>query len=180
MRTKLFLILSIALSAIAMTGCGSAKPKDPKVAYEDSISHIVAQTLMQQRDFVLTANRITLGTSGMLHVYDNLNFILVDGDECTLQLTLNSAMFAPFTAKGTISNYKYSESKNGEAKVSFRFNGRIGSGTVTINLYKDSDLAVAYIDATFRRGRATFYGPIRSTSRTVIKIEKEQPHTPLE
>ncbi len=180
MRTKLFAIFFVALSMIAMTGCGTAKPKDPQIAYEDSISHIVAQTLLQQREFVLTANRITLGSSGMLHVNDNLNFILVKGDECTLQLTLNNAMFAPFTAEGKVSNYTYSESKKGEAKVSFRFNGRLGSGTVTITLYKDSDMAMAYIDATFRRGRATFYGPVRSTSPTIIKIPKVQPQTTAE
>lgn len=179
MRTKLFVIsrlfviLGVALSVLAMTGCGAAKPKDPQQAYEDSISHIVAKTLMQNREFVLTANRITLGQSGMLYVSDNLNFIMVEGEECTIQLALNYGLFYPFTFKGTVTNYSYKESKNGEANVSFHFNGRIGSGDVIINLYKDSDSAVGYIDSTFRRGRASFYGPIRATSRTIIEIPKQ-------
>lgn len=174
MKNKIFAILSVLSSIVTMAGCGTAKTVDPQQAYEDSISHVVAQTLLQHKEFVLTADRITLGPSGMIYVSDNLNFIMVEGEECTIQLALNYGLFYPFTFKGTITNYEYKETKKGEANVSFNFNGRLGSGDVSINLYRDSDLAVGYINSTFRRGRASFYGPIRSTSRTIIELPKQQ------
>lgn len=153
-------------------GCGSSKPTDPQQAYEDSISHLVATKLLEQRQFVLTASRLTLGVSPIINVPDANNFIMLDGDECTVQMALTYNGMRPYTAKGTISNYKYNKSDKGDVTVSFRFNGRLGSGDVRIILHKGSNQATGYIDATFSRGRSTFYGAVYATSRQLIKLEE--------
>lgn len=173
-RYSIFMMLVMAAVLAFTSGCSSSKSqKDPEAALQDSLANIVANKLVDQRDFVLTASRITLGNSPMIQVFDNMNFIYVNGDDCTLQLSFNNANFPPFTAKGTVSNYSVTRGKKGETTVRFRFNGRLGTADVNIILYKDSNQATAYVDATFRRGRCTFYGELKPTSRQVIEIRKE-------
>lgn len=170
--TRLFISLFLAALALTFSGCGTSKPKDPQKAYEDSIAYVVAKTLLERQQFVLTASRLQLGNSRMLTVSDANNFIMVDGNDGTIQMSLNYGLFGPYTAKGTISNYKYTEQKNGDATATFRFNGRIGSGDVRITVSKKAaNDATGYVDATFSRGRSAFFGAIYSIKQEVIKLD---------
>lgn len=170
MKSKL-LIFTILLAAIAtMTSCSASRNRTPEQIRQDSIANIVAQKLIDDREFVLTANRVSIGSSPIIQVFENSNFILIDGDNCAMQLSPRSSAGA-FNARGTVSGYTVSKSKNGDVNVRFQFNGKLGTGDVFLTLYNGATQATAYIDATFGRGRSTFYGKIEPINSKVIKLD---------
>lgn len=170
MKSK-FLIFSLLLAAIAtMASCSASRNRTPEEIRQDSIANIVANKLLENREFVLTANRISIGNSPIIQVFESSNFILVDGEKCAMQLSPRSSLGA-FNARGTVSGYSVSKSNNGDVNVKFHFNGKLGTGDVFLTLYAGSTNAVAYIDATFGRGRSTFYGKIEPIKTSVIKLE---------
>ncbi len=170
MKSKLF-IFSFLLAAVAtMASCSATHNRTPEQIRQDSIANIVAQKLIDDREFVLTANRVSIGSSPIIQVFENSNFILIDGDNCAMQLSPRSSAGA-FNARGTVSGYTVSKSKNGDVNVRFQFNGKLGTGDVFLTLYSGGTQATAYIDATFGRGRSTYYGKIEPIKTSVIKLE---------
>lgn len=170
MKSKL-IVLSILLAVFAMmASCSASRNRSPEQIRQDSIANVVAQKLITDREFVLTANRVSIGSSPIIQVFENSNFILIDGDACAMQLSPRSSAGA-FNARGNVSGYTVSKSKNGDVNVRFQFNGKLGSGDVSLTLYSGGTQATAYIDTTFGRGRSTFYGKIEPIKTSVIKLE---------
>lgn len=169
MKSKL-LIFSILLVAIAtMSGCSASHNRTPEQIRQDSLANVVAQKLIDDREFVITANRVSIGSSPIMQVFEESNFILVNGDECAMQLSPRNAA-GGFNARGTVSGYKVSKSANGDVSIRFNFNGKLGTGDVFITLYAGGTQATAYIDATFGRGRSSYYGRLQPINSKVIKL----------
>lgn len=170
MKSK-FIVFTLLLSAlVSMVGCTVGRNRTTEEIRQDSIANIVAQKIIADREFVLTANRVSIGSSPIIQVFEASNFILVNGDDCALQLSPRSSAGA-FNARGTVSGYSVSKSSNGDVNVKFHFNGKLGTGDVFLTLYAGGTRSVAYIDATFGRGRSTFYGKIEPIKTSVIKLE---------
>lgn len=170
MKSKL-IIFSLLLAAVAsMASCSASRNRTPEEIRQDSIANLVAQKLLDSREFVLTANRVSIGSSPIIQVFEESNFILVNGSDCALQLSPRSSVGA-FNARGTVSGYSVNKSANGDVSVKFHFNGKLGTGDVFLTLYAGGTRSVAYIDATFGRGRSTFYGKIEPIKTSVIKLE---------
>lgn len=170
MKSK-FIVFALILAVVAtMVSCSASHNRTPEQIRQDSIANIVAQKLLEDRQFVLTANRVSVGNSPIIQVFENSNFILVDGDDCVMQLSPRTSAGA-FNARGTVSGYQVTKGSNGEVSVKFHFNGKLGTGDVFLTLYKGATQATARIDATFGRGRSTFYGKIEPIKTSVIKLE---------
>ncbi len=170
MKSKILVFALIIAAVATMASCSASKNRTPEQIRQDSIANVVAQKLIDDREFVLTANRVSIGSSPIIQVFETSNFILVDGDDCAMQLSPRSSAGA-FNARGTVSGYSVSKSENGDVNVKFHFNGKLGTGDVFITLYAGGTRAIGYIDATFGRGRSTFYGQIQPINSKVIKIE---------
>lgn len=170
MKSKL-LIFSLLLAAIAtMVSCSASRNRTPEQIRQDSLANVVAQKLIDEREFVLTANRVSIGSSPIIQVFEESNFILVNGEECALQLSPRTSAGA-FNARGTVSGYQVNKSANGDINVKFHFNGKLGTGDVFLTLYAGGTQAMAYIDATFGRGRSSYYGRLQPISSKVIKLD---------
>ncbi len=170
MKSKIVIFALILAAAISMASCSATHNRTPEQIRQDSIANVVAQKLLEDREFALTANRVSVGNSPIIQVFENSNFILVDGDNCAMQLSPRSAAGA-FNARGTVSGYQVTKGSNGDVNVKFHFNGKLGTGDVFITLYKGATQATARIDATFGRGRSTFYGKIEPIKTSVVKLE---------
>lgn len=170
MKSKL-IILSLLLVAVStMAGCSASHNRTPEQIRQDSLANVVAQKLIDDREFVITANRVSIGSSPIIQVFEESNFILVNGDECAMQLSPRNTA-GGFNARGTVSGYRVSKSANGDVSVRFNFNGKLGTGDVFITLYAGGTQATAYLDATFGRGRSSYYGRLQPISSKVIKLD---------
>lgn len=169
MKSSIFSILLVAV-ILSMFGSCASHNRTPEEIRQDSIANIVAAKVIDDREFVLTANRISIGSSPIIQVFEESNFILVDGDNCALQFTPRNSAGA-FNARGTVSGYQVTRTDKGDVNVRFHFNGKLGTGDVFLTLYAGGTNATAYIDATFGRGRSTYYGRIQPINTKVIKLD---------
>lgn len=172
---KLCGLIPLICIAIVMctSSCGSVSGGKSKYSYADSVAHNVARMQMTNRQFVLTASRITIGNSPTMNVTDNTNFVLVNGEDGIIQLSprigggFNGV--GGFTTSGKVQDYKVKESNNGDLLVTFRLMATIGSAEVRINLFKGYNGAQALVDATFSRGKATLNGEIKALNANYIE-----------
>lgn len=168
MKKQLYIIAAIIVAIIASvstTGCKTGATS-AEAAYADSVANNVARLQLKYRQFVLTADRITINNSPILNVSDNTNFIHVDSVKGVVQIS-PSYFGGPnsvggITITGDVSNYNIKESKNGDITVSYRVSAAIGSSDVRITLPNGGRNAEATINATFNRNRVTLYGEIRA------------------
>ena len=144
------------------------KAREKKLkALADSIAFIDAQKGVAEGYFVVTADRMMLGNSGRMYNSPNssTNFILVQGDTGTVQIAFENGMMGAnglggITVEGMIGNIKSSTSKNGDVHYSFSILGTGISAQITIDLYKNSNQAVAIVSPNFMSDRLTVYGPL--------------------
>ena len=170
MKRHLISALATAAITIAAITTGSCKPVSPEETarrvYADSVANNVAQLQLKYRQFVLTADQITINHSPIINVSDNTNFILVDSLTGVVQVSPRFSggpnSLGGITVTGDVSNYSMKTAKNGDVTVTYRLSAPIGTTDVRILLYKHSNKAEATINATFNRGRATLKGEIKA------------------
>lgn len=144
------------------------KAREKKLkALADSVAFVDAQAGVAERYFVITAERMALGNTGRMYNMPNssTNFILVQGDKATVQIAFENGMLGAnglggITVEGMVGDIKKSVSKKGDVSYSFNVQGTGISAQITIDLYKNSNQAVAVVDPNFFSGRLTVYGPL--------------------
>ena len=165
---------AIAQKIEQVTGIPKNETKAEKKAREkklkalaDSMAFIDDQKGVAEGYFVVTADRMMLGNSGRMYNSPNssTNFILVQGETGTVQIAFENGMLGAnglggITVEGMIGNIKTSTSKNGDVHYSFSILGTGISAQITIDLYKNSNQAVAIVSPNFMSDRLTVYGPL--------------------
>ena len=136
-------------------------------ALADSVAFIDAQMGVADRYFVITADRMMLGNSGRMYNFPNssTNFILVQGDRGTVQIAFENGMLGAnglggITVEGMVGDIRKTVSKKGDVQYIFSILGTGISAQVTIDLYRNSNQAVAVVSPNFFADRLTVYGPL--------------------
>lgn len=173
MKTRLtaFVAAMLVIAFFLPTSCKTAYNADPQQRALDSIAYQTAQKLIQGKGFMLSGDQLSMGNSPMFNVTSNTNFIIVEGNGATVQISPGIGAgpngVGGITFRGDVSDYKVDTSRK-DAVATFRFSANGGSGDIRIVLYRNSNKATAYINSTFYRGKAQLQGQILPLGGTQI------------
>lgn len=141
---------------------------------EDSLRFEVVKQSVNDMRFVVVADRVRDKTGRTINVNSTTNFVLVQGDEATVQLAFEGAFSGPnglggITLNGKISNVKCEIDKRGNLVFSMMVNGTGISADVSFTIPKNSNRCDATVDSNFHSTRITFSGELKPYSSKVFK-----------
>jgi len=131
----------------------------------DSLLFEEAKRNMENRNFILEADRVVFKRGRSVYVMSNTNFIAVKGEKATVQVAFNVPAsglngLGGVTVDGRISSYKVTYGKKGNMDVSMSVTGVGISARVNISLPKGTNQASADIYPNFNSNRLTLEGEI--------------------
>ncbi len=135
----------------------AAMAAEQKVWYEKAVQAI------NDREFVLEADKITFRYGRFTYVNANTNFISLHGDKATVQMAFNSPYAGPngiggITVDGTVSDVKISTDKRGNMTLSMFVQGAAISAIVNIQMFEGINQCAAEIIPNFNGNRIKFSG----------------------
>ncbi|PXV69176.1 uncharacterized protein DUF4251 [Dysgonomonas alginatilytica] len=172
MKTILFILTSITL---VLTGCSTTK--DPVASAvndaEQQMRYDMAIEALNNREFVLEADRITFKYGQNAFVSPNTNFISMSGDKATIQLAFNSPYAGPngmggITVDGSVTNVKMKTDKKGNVTYSMNVMGAGVSAIVFFNITAGTNQCSARVTPNFNSQVITFTGYIYSKEESNV------------
>lgn len=157
-----------ALTALLLTGC---KAQDPAVKAANDAEQKAwfdkAVQALNDREFVLEADRITFKRGNFAYVNANTNFVSMHGNKATIQLAFNSPYAGPngiggITVDGSATNVKMETDKKGNVTFSMSVSGIGVSANVVIEMVNGSNKCSATVYPNFSGNRITFSGDLYS------------------
>lgn len=163
MKTIIYLFISITL--VIFTGCKSQQ--DPirealNKAEQDALFENALQAV-NDRDFVLEADRITFKYGRFAYVNSSTNFISLKKDKATIQMAFNSPYAGPngiggITVDGIASNIKIETDKKGNLSFRMTVQGVGISAEVSFNIIRGSNECSVLVNPNFNNNKTTFSG----------------------
>lgn len=167
MKWKFLLLIVLPFMLL---GC-KASQKDPvaeqqKKAEEQAereARFVKTVAALENRDFVIEADRINFRGGQFAYVSANTNFISLKGGDATIQLAFNSPYAGPngiggITVDGKVSDVKMTTDKRGNITYTMSVNGIAVSAQVMINVWKGDNACYATVIPNFNGNRITFNG----------------------
>jgi len=172
MRRIIFLLVAVS---IVLSGCKSQQ--DPvkaaiSKAEQDAIYEKAIQAL-NNREFVLEADRITFKYGRFAYVNSSTNFISLHGDKATVQLAFNSPYAGPngiggITVDGRASNIKMETDKKGNVTFSMSVQGVGISANVSFDMVQGTNECSATVTPNFSSNRITFSGELYNENESSV------------
>lgn len=139
----------------------------------DSIIALRAEKAVNQRKFVIEADRVEFKYGETVYVNSNTNFVSVDGDKSVVQVAFNGPISGPngiggITLDGTISNFEQKKDKKGNIIISMNVMGSGISALININMYVGSNKASVTILPNFNSNRLTLTGVVVPLSKSRV------------
>lgn len=136
-----------------------------KEAAEAKLRYETALNAIKEKAFVLEADKITFKRGQFIYVTSFTNFIMVNGERATVQLTFNTMRSGPngiggITVDGTISEPKIKISKRGTVDYTFSIQGIGISAQINLTLNEGDNTASADVNPNFNSNRTTMSGVI--------------------
>ena len=150
--------------------------KEAKKAAEKAAQEALFQQALlaiNNKDFVLEADRVEGKRGQFVYVSSNTNFVAVKDDEATVQLALNGAFSGPngvggITVEGKTSKVEIEQDKKGNASFSMMVQGVGISAQLTFRMTKGSNECTATILPNFNSNRISFTGKILPTAQSTV------------
>lgn len=177
------LLCSMTLPLQAQESNGKAAEKAAKKAEKEAkkaAEKAAQEALFQQallainnKDFVLEADRVEGKRGQFVYVSSNTNFVAVKDDEATVQLALNGAFSGPngvggITVEGKTSKVEIEQDKKGNVSFSMMVQGVGISAQLTFRMTKGSNECTATILPNFNSNRISFTGKILPTAQSTV------------
>ncbi|MDU1905766.1 MAG: DUF4251 domain-containing protein [Dysgonomonas sp.] len=149
---------------IFLSGC---KTQDPVLAAAEQERQDLLFTnaiqALNDRDFILEADRITFKYGTPVNVASNTNFISLQGDKATIQIAFTGRGGGPngiggITVDGRASNVEVKTDKKGNVSFSMMVIGVGVSAQVIFDMPKGTNYCSATITPNFNSNRTTFTG----------------------
>ena len=155
------LILSLALLSVFSTYAKSDvdEQKAVEVAKNDSIDSVKAKNALQTNTFAFLCDKIE-AEGQFFYVSENMNYFTTNGDRAMLQISPMDAYFDGINLKGSVSSSSIRTDKKGNTIARYTLCGRLLNATLTLTLFKDSNIAQAFINPDFTSGSFTMFGSI--------------------
>lgn len=152
-----------------------AEKEARKAAEEAAEEALFQQALLaiNNKDFVLEADRVEGKRGQFVYVSSNTNFVAVKDDEATVQLAFNGAFSGPngvggITVEGKTSKVEINQDKKGNISFSMMVQGVGISAQLTFRMAKGSNECTATIMPNFNSNRISFTGKILPTARSTV------------
>lgn len=169
MRTTILL----AVLALMLGSCKSQQDPAQKAAEkaakeaQGQMQFDKAMQAVNNKAFVLEADRVTFKNGQFVYVNANTNFISMHDGKSTVQLAFNSPYAGPngiggITVTGTVSNFKTETDKKGNVTISMAVMGVGISANVSIQLINGSNVCSATVYPNFSGNIITFSGNLYS------------------
>lgn len=150
--------------------------KEAKKAAEKAAQEALFQQALlaiNNKDFVLEADRVEGKRGQFVYVSSNTNFVAVKADEATVQLALNGAFSGPngvggITVEGKTSKVEIEQDKKGNVSFSMMVQGVGISAQLTFRMTKGSNECTATILPNFNSNRISFTGKILPTAQSTV------------
>ncbi len=160
-------------SLLIFSGCRVTKEEAAAIAAEDRAWFDLAVQALNERDFVLEADRVDFRRGRFAYVNANTNFISLNGNRATIQMAFNSPYAGPngiggITVDGSASNVKMERDKNGNITFSMMVQGVAVSANVTFQMMKGTNKCTATVTPNFNSNRITFTGSLFPTSQSNV------------
>ncbi len=176
MKNILFFIAIIVLASCSSTKNVNKGQTDQQKVSEEALNNALfeqAVKALEDKDFVLEANRVDFRRGQSAFVSSNTNFVSVKDNKGTVQLALDGAMAGPnglggITVDGTVSNVKMDTDKKGNILYSMSIQGIGISATVSFNMIKGSNKCTATVTPNLNSNRISFTGMLFPTSESSI------------
>ena len=163
-------IISMLTIVLALVSCSSSKNSESD---SEKSAEKVAEQLTYQRaakaienwQFVLEADRSNVNGRRQAFVNSNTNFVMVDGDNGSVQIASNGTNpglnnMGGITVDGTISAKSIKTDKKGNVFCTFSITGVGISAQISIRLYANSDNANLTVCPNFSNRDLNFSGRI--------------------
>ncbi len=135
-------------------------------AARDSILFRQAVEALEEREFVLEADRVEFKRGRMVYVTPSTNFVSVKGDQATIQLSFNNTVrpgpngIGGITVDGRVSNYQVKTDKKGNITVTMMVQGVAVSAQLTFQMFKGTNKCTATVNPNFNSYRTSFTGTL--------------------
>lgn len=124
-----------------------------------------ARQALENKAFVMEADRVIFKRGRSAFVSSNMNFISLEDDRATVQIAFNGPFPGPnglggITVDGTASNIKMSQDKKGNINFSMNVSGIGVSAQVFIQLTNGTNDAYVTVSPNFNSNRITLTGKL--------------------
>ena len=128
---------------------------------------------LNDKDFVLEADRVEFKRGRFVYVTPSTNFVSMDGNRATIQLAFNGAYAGPngiggITVEGNASNVEMKTDKKGNITFSMMVQGVAVSANVTFRMVKGSNKCTATVSPNFNSNRISFTGTLYPTEQSNV------------
>lgn len=133
----------------------------------DSVAHNRAARALERGQWVLQADRVSLG--GAAHtatgMNENANFVFQQGDQAMVQVAFNGANpglngLGGVTVQGRVTNARLRQGDNGELYYNFHISGADINAEVMVTVYRETGQATAIVSHTFGPAELTLHGRV--------------------
>lgn len=133
----------------------------------------LAVQALNDKEFVLEADRIDFKRGRFAYVAANTNFVSVHGNKATVQMAFNSPYAGPngiggITVDGTTSNVRMETDKKGNITYSMMVQGTAISANVTLQMVKGTNKCTATVTPNFSSNRISFTGYLYPESESNV------------
>lgn len=151
----------------------SRKERKAERERADSLLFEQAKLSIENKCFVLEADRVMLKRGMTSNVSSNTNFVMVNKEKATVQVSFNVPVsgangLGGVTVDGNLSDFKIKEDKKGNLTVDFNVSGAGISAKVTISLPKGSNSATLNVLPTFNSNHLTLYGQVMPLEQSTV------------
>jgi len=179
---KLFLLLFIFSFTLSFVSYGQEDGKElsrkekralekQKRAQLDSIYAIEIKKALDDRQWVLEADRLSNKMGQTVNVNSNLNFVAIHGKQVYVQLGRNSGMgpngVGGVTVDADITKYEVKPGKKGTYFIHVFASSPIGSFDIRIDMNSTGQMASATIQGNSSR-RVTYSGQVVPASKSTV------------
>lgn len=140
---------------------------------EEARVYADAVQAINNRKFVLEADRITFKRGRSAFVTSNTNFVLLNGEKASVQVAFNGPYAGPngiggITVDGRVGEVKTATDKKGNVTCSFSVMGVGISAQVSIRLTHDTNNASVTINPNFNSNRLSLDGKVIPLSESSV------------
>lgn len=139
----------------------------------DAVKFQSAVAALNQKNFVLEADRAEFKFGDIINVSSTTNFVAVSGNKATVQLSVSGHVIGPngiggITVDGSVSGMQITTDKKGNVNCSFNVMGAAISALVEIMVPNGDNYATVYITPNYNSNRLQFYGVLVPAARSTV------------
>lgn len=161
------MVTLLAISAVSAQESDSRSKREARREAQKQVDEALAEKAWEavnERRFVLEIDKVSFRNGTNAFTSSRMNFIILDGDKATVQLSSSSYPYlgpngiGGITVEGRPTNYMVSTDKRGNMNISMSVQGIAISAQVSINVPKNSNRGIATVVPNFNPYRITLKG----------------------